>query len=396
MDRYWLSIDYSTYTFEDFLQNDFFVSSMKNPTADTEEFWHKFELSKPINLDEFIAAKKCLSIFSNPDILLSKNELRSLWTSIDLDNNAAAKPKFKDLKFIKWVAAACLLAFVAGFYFLKNKPIVENISSFALEAKASLPVSDETLLILSKNKVIRMDEQESNISYGSDEIKTNGLEIGKRETDYYNQLVIPPGKRSVLTFSDGTKVWANAGTRLIYPSEFRKEEREIYVDGEIYLEVAKDAKRPFYVRMKKMSVRVLGTKFNVNAYESEASCNVVLAEGKVEVRTSENQKAILKPNQMYALSGKKQNILQVNSANYTSWIHGLYNFEDANLGYVMKRLSTYYGINVICDPQLINIKCSGKIDVRKSFETVINDLAFVLPISCAYDKPHSTYKIMKK
>lgn len=76
-------------------------------------------------------------------------------------------------------------------------------------------------------------------------------------------MVIPRGKRSVLTFSDGSKVWVNAGTRVIYPTEFEKDKREIYVDGEIYIEVARDEERPFYVRTKDMNVRVLGTKFNV-------------------------------------------------------------------------------------------------------------------------------------
>ncbi len=396
MDRYRQLVNYSTYAFEDFLQNDFFISSMKNPTTETEKYWHDFELSQPVNLEDFIAAKKCILMLSTPESILSEDEVKKLWTGIDSENRNVINTTHKNYKLAKWIAAASVVIFIGSMYFIKNHRSVEDIASFAIEAKASLPVSDKTLLILSKHRVISMEGQESAISYSSDEIKTNGTEIRKGEADFYNQLVMPPGKRSVLTFSDGTKVWANAGTRLIYPSEFRKEEREIYVDGEIYLEVAKDAKRPFYVRMKNMSVRVLGTKFNVNAYESEPSCNVVLVEGKVEVRTNENQKAILKPNQMYALSGNKQNIQQVNSINYTSWIYGLYNFEDANLGYVMKRLSTYYGVNVDCDPELINIKCSGKIDVRKSFETVINDLAFVLPISYAYDKPHSTYKIMKK
>lgn len=79
-------------------------------------------------------------------------------------------------------------------------------------------------------------------------------------------------------------------TRVIYPVEFEKDKREIYVDGEIYIEVAKDENRPFYVRTKDMNVRVLGTKFNVTAYESEAIRSVVLAQGCVQVETARLRK----------------------------------------------------------------------------------------------------------
>ena len=104
-----------------------------------------------------------------------------------------------------------------------------------------------------------------------------------------------------MTFADGSKVWVNAGTRVIYPVEFEKDKREIYVDGEIYIEVARDENRPFYVRTKDMNVRVLGTKFNVTAYESEAIRSVVLAQGCVQVETARTPKAILAPNQMFSL-----------------------------------------------------------------------------------------------
>lgn len=112
----------------------------------------------------------------------------------------------------------------------------------------------------------------------------------------------------VLTFSDGSKVWVNAGTRVIYPTEFEKDKREIYVDGEIYIEVARDEERPFYVRTKDMNVRVLGTKFNVTAYESEPIRSVVLAQGCVQVETTQTPKAILAPNQMFSSVEGKENI----------------------------------------------------------------------------------------
>lgn len=125
-----------------------------------------------------------------------------------------------------------------------------DIATFAVQTKTELPATEETLLILAEDKVVSLKEKETTITYDSVAIKANEENISKKELAVYNQLVIPRGKRSVLTFSDGSKVWVNAGTRVIYPTEFEKDKREIYVDGEIYIEVARDEERPFYVRTK--------------------------------------------------------------------------------------------------------------------------------------------------
>ena len=115
--------------------------------------------------------------------------------------------------------------------------LAPDIATFAVQTKTELPATEETLLILAEDKVVSLKEKETTITYDSVAIKANEENISKKELAVYNQLVIPRGKRSVLTFSDGSKVWVNAGTRVIYPTEFEKDKREIYVDGEIYIEV---------------------------------------------------------------------------------------------------------------------------------------------------------------
>lgn len=80
---------------------------------------------------------------------------------------------------------------------------------------------------------------------------------------------------------------------------------------------------------------------------------------------------------------------------YTSWIHGLYRFNSAPLSHVLNRLSIYYGINIESDPSFSQIKCSGKIDLKDNFETVLNGLTFVAPIKYTYDEQKATYQILK-
>lgn len=391
--------DFSLYTFEEFLQNDFFISSMKYPTEETLEFWNDFEQSHPSNINDYIAAKESLETLSmQEDDLLSDQEMGDLWTRIEATNINKDKAKRKNYFLIGLSAAASVAILVGCFFFLKNYPSVlaPDIATFAVNTKMELPETEETLLILAEDNIVSLKEKESAITYDSVEIKTNQESILKEKVAIFNQLVIPRGKRSVLTFADGSKVWVNAGTRVVYPVEFEKNKREIYVDGEIYIEVAKDENRPFYVRTKDMNVRVLGTKFNVTAYESEAIRSVVLAQGCVQVETEQTPKAILAPNQMFSSVEGKENITQVDVEQAISWVNGLYCFQSADLGIVLKRLSTYYGVNVEFDPALSKIKCSGKIDLKDNFEKVINGLTFVAPMSYAYDEQYKTYRVVKK
>ena len=351
------------------------------------------------NIDEYIAAKRYLEVFSKEkEEVLSNEETDDLWTRIQATNINKEKAKRKNYFLIGLSSAASVAILVGCFFLLKSYSSVldPDIATFAVNTKADLPLTEETLLILAEDNVVSLKEKETEITYNSVEIKTNQESIQKEKSAAYNQLVIPRGKRSVLTFADGSKVWVNAGTRVIYPVEFEKDKREIYVDGEIYIEVARDENRPFYVRTKDMNVRVLGTKFNVTAYESEAIRSVVLAQGCVQVETARTPKAILAPNQMFSSADGKENISQVDVEQAISWINGLYCFQSADLGIVLQRLSTYYGVNVEFDPALSKIKCSGKIDLKDNFETVINGLTFVAPISYAYDEQYKTYRVVKK
>lgn len=391
-------IDYSLYNFEEFLQDDFFISSVKDPSEETSKFWNDFEREKPANLEAFIAAKEYIKTLTTLDSeLLSEQEVDDLWTRIQTTNATKERMKRKNYFLIPLSVAASIAILIGCFFYLKNHLLVTpDISTFAIQAKAELPVTEESLLILAEDNVINLKEKESEVIYDSVEIKTNRESIAKERVAAYNQLIIPRGKRSLLTFSDGSKVWVNAGTRVVYPVEFERNKREIYVDGEIYIEVARDENRPFYVRTKEMNVRVLGTKFNVTAYESESIRSVVLAQGCVQVETVRTPKTILAPNQMFSSVEGNEKVTQVDVEQMISWINGLYCFQSADLGLVLKRLSTYYGINVEFDPALSNIKCSGKIDLKDNFETVINGLTFVAPISYAYDKQYKTYRVVKK
>lgn len=125
----------------------------------------------------------------------------------------------------------------------------------------------------------------------------------KMAEDNRQQLVTHKGSRSQVKLPDGTTVWLNAGSKLDYPKQFTGKQREVTLEGEAFFTVAKDAQRPFTVRTRTFSIRVLGTEFNVRAYPQEDSAVTSLLTGEVEVVLDEkkNQVVRLKPNEKLSI-----------------------------------------------------------------------------------------------
>lgn len=390
-------IRYASFSSEEFLQDDFFVSSMAKPTKETESFWLEFERSNPQNISEYTTAKNYINEISDERNKLSDNEISDLWKSIETDTIAKKRQRRRIGWWMRGAAAAVFLLIGIGSYLhFAGTDNGEDILSFAQQTKGILSNTNDALLILSKDKIMRMKQKESRISYDSTSVKVGKSSVADNQLAAFNQLIIPRGKRSMLTLSDGSKVWINSGSRLIYPVKFKKDKREIYVDGEIYIEVTKDASRPFYVRTRDMNVRVLGTKFNVTAYESEKSQQVVLVEGRVQVASDSHGNAVLHPNQLYYSHAGETYIKRVDVSAYISWVDGIFCFDGEDLGTVFNRLSTYYAVNVKYDAKIRKLKGSGKIDLNDNFENVLRGLAFVIPISYQYNATTRTFIIEKK
>ncbi|MBK0368782.1 FecR family protein [Flavobacterium agrisoli] len=179
----------------------------------------------------------------------------------------------------------------------------------------------------------------------------NGTDVGEKLV--YNTLKIPYGKRFNLQLSDGTKVYLNAGTTLRFPVHFLKnQDRQVFVSGEAYFEVAKDKKHPFTVKSTKMNVEVFGTKFNVNAYPDDSKAQVVLVEGKVGLYQGtkvDNDMVFLKPGFM-GTSANGQNAINsqaVFTETYTSWINGGLVFRNTSFNEIIKKLERHYNVTFI-------------------------------------------------
>ena len=246
-----------------------------------------------------------------------------------------------------------------------------------------LPGTSKAVLTLANGQMIPLGKEttDSTIITDGTQISASGSGItyadgGESEAVVYNKLDIPRGGEFCLTLSDGTRVWLNSETSIQYPVVFGTKERRVFIQGEAYFEVAKDAKKPFTVQFMSSSVTVLGTSFNIRAYPEEKRSQTTLAEGSVRIY-SPGSSMLLKPGEqaeVSALSGEmvKQ---EVEVKNFTSWKDGRFVFEQQPLEDIMRTLERWYDIRVIFkDEGAKRISLSGNMKRYGDFSQVMKML----------------------
>ena len=369
--------DYKLFTLEDFLSDDFFIASVKSPVRQSTAFWQDFVASDPPNISDIESSNEILPFITDREISL-------LWDNIVAEtglNKPERRPRRKYMLYPAAVAASVLMLFALW----PSDDVTRHVEicEYAC-AKADSTESREAKLILSDAKTVVITDKEAEIRYDDSKITVSRSQIPKEESAKYNQLIIPKGKMSRLTLSDGTKVWVNANTRIVYPAEFTGKQREIYVDGEIFLDVVHDD-RPFIVRTKGLNVEVMGTRFNVCAYDKGELERIVLVEGSVRVANKAGgNKRVLEPKQMYEAAGGETRVEEVDVRKYASWIEGLYYFDRERLENVARLLSDYYGVSIVCSEKTGGFACSGKLDLKSDLDEVLLGLSLSLPVVCEH------------
>lgn len=283
------------------------------------------------------------------------------------------------LKILRLSAAACFLALIASAFFLyqSGKYATEH-PFFALLDSASLNVEDISLssghthVKVAENKNI-VQTPGGDILIGNEEkVESSAIK------DEYIQLLVPKGKRTSISFSDGTTAWVNSGSKLIYPKIFRKNKREIYIDGEVYLTVAKDKDRPFMVRARNLEVEVRGTTFNVSAYSNDKIHSVVLIEGSVEVSSGQHKSNIIPKQAFFLREDGSVSVKEVNTYKYTCWKDGIIKLENETLDAIFKKIGRHYDVSIQqTKPGLDMSKeiYKGKLDLNDSLQMVLDNLA---------------------
>lgn len=322
--------------------------------------------------------------------LYSKIDLNKSWNKIinqlpELVNRPVVKIK----TVLKWAAMLFLPLLVTTYlvnevYRTNNKVIVEAGSS-----KASLKLSNGEIIYLE-------DYQGCEIKSGVEKLATNFndnliYQKGEAQEDKmeYNTVQTPIKGEYAMVLSDGTKVWLNAQTELTFPVKFGKGKREVKLKGEAYFEVTKDTRRPFMVLLNSGSdIEVLGTQFNVMAYENEAEVQTTLVEGKVKFAYGEQQ-LILAPGEQSVLNRKncEIEIREVDTYQYSAWKDGKFIFNKEPLESVFRKMSRWYGIEISCDDELVmKRRISASMDKYENVKKLISLIEEVSPIEINIDE----------
>ncbi|WP_449437476.1 FecR family protein [Pedobacter steynii] len=252
-------------------------------------------------------------------------------------------------------AAACLiLAFSSVMYFYNNGTSDNNKA--AQVVSQDIPAGgNKAYLTLANGKKISLTDVSSGTIATQAGIQITKISNGQLvytianqkaigQNDYYNRIETPRGGQYQLNLPDGTKVWLNSASSLKYLVNFSsKKERIVELTGEAYFEVAKDKNHPFLVRSAGQEVKVLGTHFNVNAYDDENAVKTTLLEGSIKV----NNDVVLIPGEQSVFAGGKLNVKTVNAGDAIDWKNGEFVFNKDPLTDILRKVSRWYNVDVI-------------------------------------------------
>ena len=285
----------------------------------------------------------------------------------------------------KWTwAVAASVALIAGvcayfwFQYKKEPPHTGIVQTGHVQ-----PGKTGTLLTLSDGSKVGLDTiQNGKIALQGGVVASirNGVLLyeGKASKVLYNTISTPKGRQFQLKLSDGTNVWMNAESSIRYPVVFTGKERLIHVAGEVYLEVAHKEDHPFVVDVNgKTWVQVLGTHFNVNAYENEGAVRTTLLEGSVKVGVNQLNKhsyRLLAPGQQALTSNENDPVRVFNNVNVTSvvaWKEGVFDFENVPLEEAMRQLARWYDIEVVYEQPMPKVQLGGTIKRSLPFTDVL-------------------------
>ncbi len=374
----------------DFLNEDSFIKWIQKSDDEAVERWDYFVNNYPVKKRDIDEALEIYHSFKLNHESLSMEEIFVLWNKIK-----EPTPAKKGNVFITALKYAAIFIFIFGFGAVSYYVFEELSPDEFVLANDSMFHSDDAQIILADGKSVPLDQKDSKISYSSsgNRLVVNNDTINQNTKDdlveIMNKVIIPYGKKSMITLSDGTKVWLNAGSQLLYPSRFLRKKREVLLVGEAFFEVVKNPERPFIVRTKEINVEVLGTSFDVSAYPDDNTFETTLVEGSVSLQIknngflSTNENIVLVPNQRILINNSKgESVVKgVDVSFYTSWKDGMFKFEKEDLCKVVRKLERYYNIKIgIKDlVRLGSVKISGKLDLKNTPSDVLNVIQLIIP-----------------
>ncbi|PVD52563.1 iron dicitrate transport regulator FecR [Terrimonas sp.] len=287
------------------------------------------------------------------------------------------------------LAVAAAVSFIIGLsgYFLlfnKKQPVSQEIVKASHAGDVEAPETNRAMILLANGQKVYLDSaangsltmlgsiQLVKLADGKIAYEATGTSSGEVS---YNTLLNPRGSKIIdITLADGSRVWLNAGSSLTYPVAFTGNERKVSIEGEAYFEVAHNASKPFIVSKENTDIKVLGTRFNVNAYDDEADMKITLLQGAIRV-TNNQQAAIVKPGeQAIVKSGRIDMADAVNLEQVMSWKEGYFRMKGTDLASLMRQIARWYDVQVVYKNKVPEGRFGGLINREVNLLDVLNAL----------------------
>ncbi len=216
--------------------------------------------------------------------------------------------------------------------------------------------------------------------------------IKQEEPIAINRIIVPPGERVNIILSDGTLVWLNACSELVYPAVFKRDSRMVNLKGEGYFEVVKDVKHPFIVQAGNHEVKVLGTKFNVEVNEADSTFSAALMEGSIRVTNTMHRQEdiLLSPRQKTKWENNQFVVEPISNLDDYRWREGLICFDQILFADLMKRFEKAYDIQIIVRNQkLDSYRCSGKCRMNDGIDFILQVLQQNARFEISWNEDHT-------
>ncbi|MFT3949574.1 MAG: FecR domain-containing protein [Agriterribacter sp.] len=284
------------------------------------------------------------------------------------------------------VAAAVLLIGLSSYFlfFNKRQQQPQEMVQVALPVDIKAPEANRAMITLANGQKIYLDSVASGSLTMQGSVKVVKLADGKIAYEAtgaspgqlsYNILSNPRGSKIIdITLADGSRVWLNAGSSVTYPVAFTGSERRVSIEGEAYFEVAHDALKPFIVSKEKTAVKVLGTRFNVNAYDDEADIRITLLQGAVEVSNNQQVAAVKPGEQAIVNTGKITMADAVNLEQVMSWKEGYFRMKGTDLASLMRQVARWYDVEVAYKNEVPQARFGGLINRDVNLSDVLKAL----------------------
>lgn len=343
------------------------------------EFWIN---SKEENKQLYHSFKKSHSIEEDLTII-NRIDLNQAWNSLEKKGKELKNLNHGwDLKIWIPLIASCFALCFYIFYF-QDKPPHHDTKIVAIQSSIHKndvkPASSEAVLVLDNGETLDLTTIQNDSIQANIKLKDDQLEYVKGTSTAvalkYNTLIVPKGGYYKIELSDGSKVWVNAMSKLKFPELFSKEERRVDLEGEAYFEISKDADRPFIVQANGTDIKVLGTHFNVDAYEGLV--RTTLKEGRVEV-VNAHRSAILKPGEFCESSEMVMKTGLADLDRDLAWYNNEFYFKKDNIQYILNQLSNWYNVEVKFNRSVNRNKVlTGSIDRNVPLSQVLEMLEYV-------------------